>query len=140
MFQRVLMSNMKINSAYLIFRQIVMVLIASHYYAVTYFALSKWIYDTNYYGPSTPVISWVYKCQAYTDLISQSWETWYLYSLYFTIGVITTIAYGDITPLNPLESVYNIVFMTLCIIQFSYVIWNIIEILLMSRAAQSEKE
>ena len=59
-FQRALISNMSINSAYLIFRQIVMVLIASHYYAVTYFAMSKWIYEVNYYGPSTPFLSWVF--------------------------------------------------------------------------------
>lgn len=104
-FQRVLMSSMKLNSTYLIFRQIVMVLIAAHYYAVTYFALSKWIYETNHYGPSTPILSWVFECDAYPRLITQPWEVWYLYSLYFTIGVITTIAYGDITPLNPAESV-----------------------------------
>jgi hypothetical protein len=49
------------------------------------------------------MITWIYNAQAYSQMILDlDWLGCYLYSMYFSIGVTTTIAYGDITPLNPL--------------------------------------
>lgn len=53
---------------------------------------------------------------------------------------MTTIAYGDITPLNPLETFYVIFMLIISCIMFAYILNNIIEILLEAKASMSNFE
>jgi hypothetical protein len=75
----------------------------AHYIGIGYFVISYWIYYNNIYGPNTPNVCWIYNAQAYSQIILLlDWRGQYLYTMYFSIGMTTTIAYGDITPLNPI--------------------------------------
>ena len=68
-YQKMLIFYLKWNMIYLIFRQIIIVLISTHYLGVVFFAIDNYVYSTNYYGPSTPALCWVYNAQAYSQLI-----------------------------------------------------------------------
>ena len=104
-YTRILVFYLKWNVVYIIFKQILVVLISTHYIGVIFFAIDYYVYSNNLYGPSTPARCWIYTAQAYTQLIWEPWYIWYLYSFYWSLGTMTTIAYGDITPTNPLDTV-----------------------------------
>lgn len=53
----------------------------------------------------------------------------YLYSLYWSIGTMTTVAYGDVVPLNPLETIYTCFIMFIAAVVIGYTINQIIEII-----------
>ena len=81
----------------------VFIYIVAHYLGIGFYLVGYYVYSTNYYGPLTPLICWLYSAQAYSQIvIDLEWKGQYLYTLYFSMGVTTTIAYGDITPLNPI--------------------------------------
>ena len=105
LFQKMLIFYLKWNMGYLILRQIVIVILSTHYLGIIFFAVDHYVYSTNYYGPNTPLLSWVYNATAYSQLIWEPWYMWFIYSFYFALGTMTTIAYGDITPLNPIDTV-----------------------------------
>lgn len=93
----------KLKLIYQIARIVIFIYIVAHYLGIGFYILGYYIYSTNYYGPNTPNICWIYNSQAYSQMvINLDWKGQYLYTMYFSIGVTTTIAYGDITPLNPL--------------------------------------
>lgn len=101
--KQVLIFQRKLNTLYLITRLVIFMILISHYGGIGFYMVGNYVYSTNYYGPITPLITWVYSAQAYSQLaVLQDWMGQYLYVMYFSIGVTTTIAYGDITPLNPL--------------------------------------
>ena len=58
--------------------------------------------------------------------------------MYYSIGVMTTIAYGDITPLNPLEVIYTCVALLFYTIGFGYILSEILRILMEAQAAKFE--
>lgn len=88
---------------YQIGRLVIFIFLVAHYLGIGFYIVGYYIYSTNYYGPNTPNISWLYNSQAYSQIVlNLDWKGQYLYTMYFSIGVTTTIAYGDITPLNPI--------------------------------------
>ena len=105
LYQKMLIFYIKWNMAYLILRQIIIVVLTTHYLGVIFFAVDNYVYTNNYYGPNTPLLSWIYNASAYSQLIWEPWYLWFIYSFYFALGTMTTIAYGDITPLNPIDTV-----------------------------------
>ena len=56
--------------------------------------------------------------------------------MYFSIGTMTTIAYGDITPLNPLETIYIIFALFFYTIGFGYILSEILRILMEAQASK----
>jgi hypothetical protein len=85
------------------------ILVSSHYYAAFFYGIDFYIYNNNYYGPNTPSLVWIYSASAQSEIVtSLSWSYQYLYSLYWSVVTITTISYGDITPLNPISAVLKI--------------------------------
>lgn len=68
-YQKILMFYIKWNMVYLVFRQIIIVMVSTHYLGVVFFAIDNYVYTNNYYGPSTPILSWVFNCDAYSQLI-----------------------------------------------------------------------
>ena len=104
-YQKMLVFKLRVNILYLITRQIIIVLISTHYIGVIFFSIDYYIYKNNYYGPSTPNRCWIFTSTAYSQLIWEPWYMWYVYSFYWSLGTMTTIAYGDITPTNPIDTV-----------------------------------
>ena len=50
---------------------------------------------------------WVYTEQLFSPIISLDWTLQYMYAMYYAVETFTTIAYGDCTPKNPVETVIN---------------------------------
>ncbi|KAJ1444165.1 hypothetical protein B484DRAFT_317141, partial [Ochromonadaceae sp. CCMP2298] len=49
----------------------------------------------------------------------------YIYSIYWAIALLTTVGYGDITPITPAERVYNVVLFILGTVVYAVVIVNL---------------
>lgn len=58
----------------------------------------------------------------------------YLYSLYYSVGNITTIAYGDITARNPASAAYTIINMSVSILLFTFYFKSMIEVIFLAQA------
>lgn len=92
-----------LNTAYLVVKLIVFGFIYAHYMGLFFYMVSQWVYQNNYYGPNTPNLCWVYNSWAFYQMtLILSWQQMYTYIMYYSIAVVTTIAYGDITPKNPI--------------------------------------
>lgn len=59
--------------------------------------------------------------------------------MYFSIGMTTTIAYGDITPLNPIEALYIVFALVINTIAFGYILSEILRILIEGFYAEFDK-
>lgn len=86
---------------YAITRIVYITILWSHFLGVGFFAIDYSLYLNNSYGPNTPNHCWTYNSALDYNITQSHWSIQYLYSLYFSIGNITTIAYGDIVALNP---------------------------------------
>jgi hypothetical protein len=51
------------------------------------------------------------------------WQGRYLYALYWSIGTVSTVGYGDIFPMNPYENMFEL------IVLFGYFVNNVFHIL-----------
>jgi hypothetical protein len=99
--------------------------------------VDKWVYDNNYYGPNTPMLCWIYHAEAYSQMVLlQPWYGQYLYSLYFSIGTMTTIGNGDIVALNPLTTVYISISLVFYTIGFAYILSEILRIVMEAQASK----
>jgi hypothetical protein len=101
-FQRITQLYIIPNTIYLVFKLVLLSLIYAHFMAIFFYLLSLHLYNTNHYGPNTPNIVWVYNSWAFTQMAFLSWYNMYAYIMYYGVAVITTIAYGDVTPKNPI--------------------------------------
>jgi hypothetical protein len=68
-FTRIIVFYLKWNVVYIIFKQILIVLMITHYLGIVFFAIDYYVYSNNLYGPSTPARCWVFTAQAYSQLI-----------------------------------------------------------------------
>lgn len=110
-----------INTVYLVIKLIILCYFYSHYMGIGFYLTSLWVYNNNYYGPNTPNLCWIYDAWAYYQMaLFLPWTEQYVYIMYFGIAVTTTIAYGDITPKNPIECLYIIVALIAVTIIFGY--------------------
>lgn len=127
-------SKSRSNHVYAIARLVFIALLWAHYLGIFFFVIDLAIYNSNYYGPNTPSYCWVYNSPTeYAFIVNHRWYIQYLYSLYFSVGNVTTIAYGDIIPLNPAETVYINVCMILSVLLFTYIFKSILEAIIISR-------
>ena len=56
----VLVFRARTKTLYLIGRLIVFLILISHFIGIGFYMVSYYIYSTNYYGPNTPNICWLY--------------------------------------------------------------------------------
>lgn len=97
-----LQTSNKLYLIYSIARIIVLMVMISHYIGIGFYMVDISVYENNSYGPNTPNYCWVYNAMAYSQMvINLPWFSQYIYTMYFSLATMTTIAYGDITPLNP---------------------------------------
>lgn len=75
---------------------------------IFFYLVGLYVYNTNYYGPNTPMISWIYNSWAFYQMAFLEWYRMYAYIMYCGIAFVTTIAYGDVTPKNPVECIFII--------------------------------
>lgn len=120
-----------LNTTYLCIKLAVILIIYAHYMGIAFYLVSWWIYRNNYYGPNTPNLCWIYNSWAFYNMtLILSWSQMYTYIMYFSIAVVTTIAYGDITPKNPIECIFMIfIFITISII-LGYLMTEILRLLI----------
>ncbi|KRX10404.1 Cyclic nucleotide-binding protein [Pseudocohnilembus persalinus] len=63
------------------------------------------------------------------NLRDQNWLTQYIYTFYFNIVTMSTVGYGDITPVTTLETFFNIISTTIACIIFGFTLNSIGQIL-----------
>lgn len=130
-YERLTQLNIFHSTAYLVVKLIVYCYFYAHYMGIGFYLTSLWVFNNNYYGPNTPNICWIYKAWAFYQLeITLLWPAKYCYIMYYSIAVVTTIAYGDITPLNPIEVIYTIFALLVVTIIFGYIMTEILRLLI----------
>ena len=90
------------NAVFIITKLVFFGFFCSHFMAIFFYRVSLYVYESNFYGPNTPNIVWIYNSWAFYQMAFLPWYQMYSYIMYFSIEVVTTIAYGDITPKNPI--------------------------------------
>jgi len=127
----VLVFRVKAKTIYLIGRLVIFIILIAHYIGIGFYMVGYWVYKTNHYGPNTPNICWLYNAEAYSQIVLLlDWKGQYLYAMYFSIGMTTTIAYGDITPLNPIETLYIVFALVINTLAFGYILSEILRVLI----------
>ena len=101
-FQRLTQLYIIKNTVFLVCKLVIFSIIYGHFMAIFFYIISMQLYNTNYYGPNTPNIVWVYNSWAFYQIAFLTWYRKYSYIMYYGIEFVTTIAYGDITPKNPI--------------------------------------
>lgn len=121
--QKIFVFHNKLQTLFLMARLVVFLILCAHCIGVGFFYIDHWIYTNNYYGPNTPNICWIYNSSAiYQLILVWDWPEQYVYVLYFSIGMTNTIAYGDITPINPIETLYITIALIFNTIAFGYIL------------------
>ena len=100
-FQRITQLYIIQNTIYLVAKLVIFSCFYAHFMSVFFYLVSMHVYNTNMYGPNTPMIVWVYNSMAFYQLSFLTWYRMYAYIMYYGVAFVTTIAYGDITPKNP---------------------------------------
>ena len=94
----------KSKAVYVIFKLMVIIFLLSHAVGLIFYAMDAYFLYTGYYEPD---FCWLISSTAYSPIISLDYSLQYLYTLYWGVNTITTISYGDIAPLNPIETNYS---------------------------------
>lgn len=72
---------------------------------------------------------WLTNSDCFESILIQPATQQYIYSLYFSVSLLTTVAYGDITAKNPIEAIYVIIILLVSTIVISLVLEDVIIIL-----------
>lgn len=123
--------SIAMSTIYLVLKLVVFCYIYSHFSGIGFYLVSMYVYNSNYYGPNTPNLCWIYNAWAFYQMaIILSWQQIYVYIMYYSIAVTTTIAYGDITPKNPIECLYTIFALITVTLVFGYIMTEILRLLI----------
>ena len=102
----------------------------SHFIGIFFYLVSLWVYENNYYGPNTPNLCWIYNSWAFGQMVLiLEWPQMYAYIMYYSVGLVTTIAYGDITPKNAIECLFMIFVLIINTLIFGYLMTEILRLL-----------
>ena len=127
----------KSKTVYVIFKQIMLIFVLSHIVGLIFYAMDYQFLASGYYPPDRTYFlmkeCWLISSTAYSPIIELSWPLQYLYTLYWGVNTISTISYGDIAPLNPIETNYSIVAFCFGFIIYGYVVNQIVKIILWAR-------
>ena len=71
---------------------------------------------------------------AYSPIKELPWNIQYSYIVYWGVSTVSTISYGDIASMNPVELTFEVAMMVFDFAVYAYVVNNIIKILLWARS------
>lgn len=129
-FERVTQLYITWSTIYLVIKLATVGILYSHFIGIFFYLVSLWVYENNYYGPNTPNICWIYNSWAFDQMVLiLDWSQMYTYIMYYSVGLVTTIAYGDITPKNPIECIYMIFVLIINALIFGYLMTEILRVL-----------
>lgn len=128
--QKSLLLSKKLCTTYLIGRLFVIMICIAHYMGLAFYILDRHLLLTNYYGEETSNLCWLRTSETMNNIIETSYASQYLYMFYWAINYLTSIAFGDIGPLNPIEAAFMGVIVLGSIFHFNYFIFMIIKILI----------
>ena len=77
---------------------------------------------------------WLNYSGAYSPIISLPWNIQYAYIVYWGVSTVSTISYGDIASMNPIELTFEVAMMVIDFAVYAYITNNIIKILLWARS------
>lgn len=63
---RITQLSIKIHTFYLLSRLVLLLILGSHYTGIFFYMIDYYVYATNYYGPNTPTLCWIYNAQAFS--------------------------------------------------------------------------
>ena len=49
-----------LNTSYLVIKLVTVSIFYAHYMGILFYLVSLALYNSNYYGPNTPMITWIY--------------------------------------------------------------------------------
>lgn len=90
------------KTCYKFARLILILLFYSHVLACIFFFIDYTLYLENYKDYVENEYLWLMNAQCMPNIVGQyGWLGRYLYALYWSIGTVSTVGYGDIFPMNP---------------------------------------
>lgn len=128
--RRVFFRRQDSGRLYLVLQITFTVLVFTHYLSCGCYFVSEQVLRAMPYGDATSQRVWIVSNSAWSDIpaLPVGWQ--YVYALYFGIEVLTTIAFGDIYPMNPYETVYVMFMYLMAVIWFVYIIEEVISVLI----------
>lgn len=88
-------------------RLILIIMFYSHVLACIFFFMDYTFYTSNFNNYVDNGYLWLLTAQCMNDIVLQyGWAGRYLYALYWSIGTVSTVGYGDIFPANPWENLF----------------------------------
>lgn len=135
-----LLSTFRLGKAcYKFFRLVVILLFYSHILACIFFFMDYSFYLNNYNGYRDDGYLWLLSAQCMTNIVEQyGWSGRYLYALYWAIGTVSTVGYGDIFPANPWENLFELIAIINICVLFGYFVNNVFMILTEYHQVQSK--
>ncbi len=131
-----------LKTIYVIFKLVVIILVLSHVVGFIFFAMDNYFIHYGYYPPDCTyifiIVCWLVSSLARNDIYLLDWPIQYVYTLYWGVNTITTISYGDIAPLNPIETNYCTLMFCFGFIVYGYAINQIVKILMWARGTKDE--
>ncbi|CAD8069203.1 unnamed protein product [Paramecium primaurelia] len=138
-FQERVQLHRKSKTIYLIFKIIVEILIIVQLNAALFYRAGIYMYDMKQEDEENfNWGTWLENDMFNGDIYSKSLQSQYFLSLYWSVATLTTVSYGDITPVNPLEILISTMAMLIAIFLFALNVQTIQEVYLEYKASKKK--
>lgn len=107
--------------AYQIIKNIVFLALLNHIVGCFAYYIDYNLINLNYYPNENPLAYWLLTSYSYNQILYQDFWVRYTYTYYFASAIMSGIAYGDLVPQNPLESLYICFVMILPLVIYAYI-------------------
>lgn len=102
----------------MITKHLLLLILVIHVVGSFFFYLDMQLIELNWYSPD---MLWVYNSYAYNNIIDLPKLGQYTYAFYFAAVTLSGLAYGDLTPLNPTETLYTFFTFLFPLIFYAYI-------------------
>ena len=121
---------------YEILKNIVFLALLCHIVGCFAYLIDYKLLMQNYYNDYS--VYWLINSYAYHNILYEPFWVRYTYSFYYSTSILSGIAYGDLVPLNPIETVYNMLILLLPLVIYSYIFNAIYDIISKKRERNKE--
>ena len=104
---------------YEILKNIVFLALICHIVGCFAYLLDYNLLMQNYYNDYS--VYWLINSYAYPNILYEPFWVRYTYSFYYSTSILSGIAYGDLVPLNPIDTIYNMSILLLPLVIYSYI-------------------